>query len=224
MLAVGLAESLARWRASCGANASESSVEMRVSSHLMVMESGKSSLLLLVHLFFASHSTLSTNARHLLNQDHAIERSEDKKKSSAARRQKKTYGLSTTKTSSSSRSPNAMPLLTNSFRLVSPSPSALPTSVSYVSLFVSRCHLGCCPPVLRHRILTWLPVSGRVNANTVGAKNMASSSGCAINKQMRLFSSFGNRSDTTLTVYMYSTGISSSVMPTQSRLESMIAM
>ena len=36
------------------------------------------------------------------------------------------YGLSTTNTSSSLRRPNAMPLFTNSFLRVSPSPSASP--------------------------------------------------------------------------------------------------
>ena len=36
------------------------------------------------------------------------------------------YGLSTTNTSSSLRKPNAMPLFTNSFLRVSPSPSASP--------------------------------------------------------------------------------------------------
>ncbi len=41
-------------------------------------------------------------------------------------------------------------------------------------------------PVLRHRILTWFPASGAVSASSVGAKNMASSSGCAIKRQMRL--------------------------------------
>lgn len=41
-----------------------------------------------------------------------------------------TYGLSTTKTSSSCRSPKVIPLLTSSFFLVSPSPSASPFCLS----------------------------------------------------------------------------------------------
>jgi len=45
-------------------------------------------------------------------------------------------------------------------------------------------------PVLRHSILTWLPIAGSVSASSVGAKNMASSSGCAISRQMRLLRSF----------------------------------
>jgi hypothetical protein len=46
-------------------------------------------------------------------------------------------------------------------------------------------------PLLKHRILTWLPFSGRVNASSVGAKNMASSSGCAMSSKMRLLRSVG---------------------------------
>ena len=46
-------------------------------------------------------------------------------------------------------------------------------------------------PLLRHSILTWFPRSGRVNASKVGAKNMASSSGCAISSSMRLFCNVG---------------------------------
>jgi hypothetical protein len=46
-------------------------------------------------------------------------------------------------------------------------------------------------PLLRHRILTWLPLSGRVNASRVGAKNMASSSGWAMSSKMRLLRSVG---------------------------------
>lgn len=44
-----------------------------------------------------------------------------------------------------------------------------------------------CLPVLKHRIFRWFPSSGLVRATTVGAKNMASSSGCAIRRQIRLF-------------------------------------
>lgn len=54
--------------------------------------------------------------------------------------------------------------------------------------------------------MTWLPVSGRVSASTVGAKNMASSSGCAISRQMRLLRNAGKRVCTTLAVYMYRMG------------------
>lgn len=41
-------------------------------------------------------------------------------------------------------------------------------------------------PVLKHSIFTWFPSSGFVSANTVGAKNIASSSGCAITRHIRL--------------------------------------
>jgi hypothetical protein len=56
-------------------------------------------------------------------------------------------------------------------------------------------------PLLKHKILTWFPSAGSVNANSVGAKNMASSSGCAISRQILLFVSFGNRDFVTETVY-----------------------
>lgn len=46
-------------------------------------------------------------------------------------------------------------------------------------------------PVLRQRILRWFPSSGLVRASTVGAKNIASSSGCAMSRHIRLFSSRG---------------------------------
>lgn len=48
-----------------------------------------------------------------------------------------------------------------------------------------------CIPLLRHRILTWLPFSGRVKPSKVGAKNMASSSGWAMSSKMRLLRSVG---------------------------------
>ncbi len=38
----------------------------------------------------------------------------------------------------------------------------------------------------------WFPSSGFVRASRVGEKNMASSSGCAINKHIRLLYSSGN--------------------------------
>ena len=41
-------------------------------------------------------------------------------------------------------------------------------------------------PLLKHRIFTWLPSCGSARASTVGAKNIASSSGWAIKRQMRL--------------------------------------
>lgn len=47
-------------------------------------------------------------------------------------------------------------------------------------------------PLLRQRILRWLPYSGLVRANTVGAKNMASSSGWAISRHIRLLYRRGN--------------------------------
>lgn len=56
-------------------------------------------------------------------------------------------------------------------------------------------------PLLRHNILTEFPVSGRVSASRVGAKNMASSSGCAIRRQMRLLRRLGNRIATENTMY-----------------------
>ena len=46
-------------------------------------------------------------------------------------------------------------------------------------------------PVVKHRIFRWFPSSGLVSAKTVGAKNMASSSGCAISRQMRLLQRLG---------------------------------
>ena len=46
-------------------------------------------------------------------------------------------------------------------------------------------------PLLRERILTWFPASGSVRASSVGAKNMASSSGWAMRRQMRLLRSWG---------------------------------
>ena len=56
-------------------------------------------------------------------------------------------------------------------------------------------------PLLRHKILTWFPRLGSVSANNVGAKNIASSSGCAISRQILLFLSFGKRDFATETVY-----------------------
>lgn len=46
-------------------------------------------------------------------------------------------------------------------------------------------------PVLKQRIFRWFPSSGLVSASTVGEKNMASSSGWAIKRQMRLLRSLG---------------------------------
>lgn len=56
-----------------------------------------------------------------------------------------------------------------------------------------RVVVGCLGmlPLLRHSILTWLPASSSVNARRVGAKNMASSSGWAMRRQMRLLRSWG---------------------------------
>ena len=48
-------------------------------------------------------------------------------------------------------------------------------------------------PVLRHRILTWFPAAGSVSARSAGAKNMASSSGWAVRRQIRLFVGRGKR-------------------------------
>jgi hypothetical protein len=45
--------------------------------------------------------------------------------------------------------------------------------------------------VLKQRILTWFPNSGLVNASSVGAKNMASSSGWAMRRHIRLLYSVG---------------------------------
>jgi len=56
-------------------------------------------------------------------------------------------------------------------------------------------------PLLKHKILTWFPRLGSVSANNVGAKNIASSSGCAISRQILLFLSFGKRDFATETVY-----------------------
>jgi len=41
-------------------------------------------------------------------------------------------------------------------------------------------------PLLKHSILTWFPAFGAVSARIVGEKNMASSSGWAMRRQMRL--------------------------------------
>lgn len=84
-----------------------------------------------------------------------------------------TDGLSSTKTSSSCLRPRSMALLTSSRRRVSPRPSAF--------------------PVLRHSILTWFPLPGRVRASTVGAKNMASSSGWAMSRHILLLRRVGKR-------------------------------
>ena len=56
-------------------------------------------------------------------------------------------------------------------------------------------------PLLRHKIFTWFPRLGSVNASNVGAKNIASSSGCAISRHILLFLSVGNRDFATETVY-----------------------
>src|SRR6266536_1399532 len=106
-------------------------------------------------------------------------------------------------TSSSFCRPSDIPLLTNSFLRVSPSPSASPVYV------MSSCHTSnskwCNIPLLKHKILTWFPNAGSVSARTVGAKNIASSSGCAISKQILLFLSFGKRERVTETVYSHDT-------------------
>lgn len=130
-----------------------------------------------------------------------------------------TYGLSTTKTSDSSRRPRARPLATSSFFLVSPRPSAFPINCKSAGIrayypflyfplhrphLVHVVHPSAClvVPALKHKILTWLPVSGRASASTVGAKNMASSSGCAISRHTRFSSSSGKRLRTALAVQM----------------------
>lgn len=46
-------------------------------------------------------------------------------------------------------------------------------------------------PVLKHRIFTWFPNAGFVSANSAGAKNIASSSGCAMSRHIRLLYSRG---------------------------------
>jgi hypothetical protein len=46
-------------------------------------------------------------------------------------------------------------------------------------------------PLLKHNILTWFPSSGFVSASRVGAKNIASSSGCAMSRHIRLLYNVG---------------------------------
>jgi hypothetical protein len=86
--------------------------------------------------------------------------------------------------------PSCSALLTSSFLRTSPKPAASPV---LQSAHCSRCGIiaGVYRPLLKQRILTWLLLPGRVKASSVGAKNMASSSGCAISSSMRLFCSEG---------------------------------
>ncbi len=68
---------------------------------------------------------------------------------------------------------------------------SLDTAVRAVWLF-GDAYLGRCDiPLLKHRILIWFPKPSAVNAVSVGEKNMASSSGWAMSRHMRLFRSVG---------------------------------
>ncbi len=58
-------------------------------------------------------------------------------------------------------------------------------------------------PLLRQRILTWLPVSEAVRASNVGEKNIASSSGWAMSRQMRLLRRVGREVRMTCAVYSH---------------------
>jgi hypothetical protein len=86
--------------------------------------------------------------------------------------------------------------------------------ITYTISLVAHNHMGHNIPLLRHKILTWFPRLGSVNASTVGAKNMASSSGCAISRHIRLFLSFGKRERVMETVY------SQQAMATKGRVRS----
>lgn len=92
--------------------------------------------------------------------------------------------------------------------------------VSHCALLLLQEHPTGLPlPELRHKILKWLPVSGRARAKTVGAKNIASSSGCAIRRQIRLFSRAGRRGVASGTRYMYNTGATATERAPRSRTE-----
>lgn len=99
-------------------------------------------------------------------------------------------GSSTMKTSDSLRRPRRSALSCSSFLRMWPRPSASPVAVSdcLENATLSTENI----PLLKHRILTWFPSSGLVSASSVGAKNMASSSGCAISRQIRLLYRGGN--------------------------------
>jgi hypothetical protein len=56
---------------------------------------------------------------------------------------------------------------------------------------LNKIHANSSIPVLKHKILMWFPSSGFVSASNVGAKNIASSSGCAMRRHIRLSYSFG---------------------------------
>ena len=96
----------------------------------------------------------------------------------------KRAGSSTMRTSDSLRRPRCTALFWSSFLRMWPRLSASPGRL------LACLELGdvvlCNIPLLRHKILRWLPSSGLVKASTVGAKNMASSSGWAIRRHIRL--------------------------------------
>ena len=66
-------------------------------------------------------------------------------------------------------------------------------------------------PLLKQRIFKWFPNFASVSASTAGAKNIASSSGWAMRRQMRFSRSWGNDARATCAVYiqhvMRTTGI-----------------
>lgn len=73
---------------------------------------------------------------------------------------------------------------------------AEPIGIAYTAMvshsYIQIAGMGYTLPLLRHSIFTWFPCSGRVRTSSVGAKNMASSSGCAMSSRMRLLRSVGN--------------------------------
>ena len=66
-------------------------------------------------------------------------------------------------------------------------------------------------PLLKHSIFKWFPNFASVSTSTAGAKNITSSSGWAMRRQMRFSRSWGNDARATCAVYiqhvMRTTGI-----------------
>ena len=99
-------------------------------------------------------------------------------------------GESRTNTSVGDRRPRSVAEVRSSCFRTSPSLSAFPDERRVQLANVSRERMRV--PVLRHNILTWLPRPTSVSARSVGEKNIASSSGCAMRRQIRLLRNLGN--------------------------------